>query len=161
MIALPASWPKPVSRLRGCKTMPIYEYACRSCEHQFESIQKASERPLQDCPECGEPTLKKLMSAPVFRLKGSGWYETDFKTGDKRNVAGNGDAEGGKTDEKAGDKADAPKADAADGGGGAEKAKAGAENGKAAKADAKPAKDAGSKAPAAGGKPAKPAPSKK
>lgn len=165
MIALPASWPKPVSRLRGCKTMPIYEYACRSCEHQFESIQKASEQPLQDCPECGEPTLKKLMSAPVFRLKGSGWYETDFKTGDKRNVAGNGDAEGGaesgKADDKAGDKADAPKADAADGGGGAEKAKAGAENGKAAKADAKPAKDAGSKASAAGGKPTKPAPSKK
>ena len=143
--------------------MPIYEYACRSCEHQFESIQKASEQPLQDCPECGEPTLKKLLSAPVFRLKGSGWYETDFKTGDKRNVAGNGDAEGGaergKPDEKAGDKADAPKANAADGGGGGEKAKAGAENGKAAKADAKPAKDAsGGKTPAAGGKPA---PSKK
>lgn len=66
--------------------MPIYEYACRSCEHQFESIQKASEAPLRDCPECGEAALKKLLSAPVFRLKGKGWYETDFKTGDKRNV---------------------------------------------------------------------------
>ena len=156
----PGQLAQPVSHLRGCKTMPIYEYACRSCEHQFESIQKASEQPLQDCPACGEPTLKKLLSAPVFRLKGSGWYETDFKTGDKRNVAGAGDAEGGKADEKAGDKADASKAGAA-AGGGADKAKAGAENGKAAKADAKPAKDAGSKAAAAGGKPAaKPAPSK-
>ena len=71
--------------------MPIYEYACGSCEHQFETIQRASEEPLRDCPECGEATLKKLLSAPVFRLKGSGWYETDFKTGDKRNVAGGGD----------------------------------------------------------------------
>ena len=67
--------------------MPIYEYACDSCEHRFETIQKASEEPLRDCPECGEATLKKLLSAPVFRLKGSGWYETDFKTGDKRNVS--------------------------------------------------------------------------
>lgn len=66
--------------------VPIYEYACRRCEHQFETIQKASEEPLSDCPECGEPALRKLLSAPVFRLKGSGWYETDFKTGDKRNV---------------------------------------------------------------------------
>ena len=71
--------------------MPIYEYACGSCEHQFETIQRASEEPLRDCPACGEAALKKLLSAPVFRLKGSGWYETDFKTGDKRNVAGGGD----------------------------------------------------------------------
>ena len=70
--------------------MPIYEYACRSCEHRFETIQRASEEPLRDCPECGDATLKKLLSAPVFRLKGSGWYETDFKSGDKRNVADSG-----------------------------------------------------------------------
>ena len=70
--------------------MPIYEYACGSCEHQFETIQKASEAKLTDCPECGEATLRKLLSAPVFRLKGSGWYETDFKTGSKKNVAGDG-----------------------------------------------------------------------
>ena len=74
--------------------MPIYEYACRSCTHRFETIQKAAEDPLRDCPECGESTLKKLLSAPVFRLKGSGWYETDFKTGDKRNVVESGDAKG-------------------------------------------------------------------
>lgn len=79
--------------------MPIYEYACGSCEHQFETIQRASEEPLRDCPECGETALKKLLSAPVFRLKGSGWYETDFKTKDKRNVTDSGDGkEGGGKD---------------------------------------------------------------
>ena len=79
--------------------MPIYEYACGSCEHQFETIQRASEEPLRDCPECGETALKKLLSAPVFRLKGSGWYETDFKTKDKRNVTDSGDGkEGGEQD---------------------------------------------------------------
>ncbi|MDE0191334.1 MAG: zinc ribbon domain-containing protein [Gammaproteobacteria bacterium] len=92
--------------------MPIYEYACRSCEHQFETIQKASEPVLTDCPECGEATLKKLLSAPVFRLKGGGWYETDFKTGDKKNVSDNGESEGSdsKADDsktKAADSADA------------------------------------------------------
>ena len=73
--------------------MPIYEYACRSCEYQFETIQKASEPVLTDCPECGEASLRKLLSAPVFRLKGSGWYETDFKTGDKKNVSDNGESD--------------------------------------------------------------------
>ena len=77
--------------------MPIYEYACRSCEHQFETIQKASEPALTDCPECGDAALKKLLSAPVFRLKGSGWYETDFKTGDRKNVVGNGESDKTKT----------------------------------------------------------------
>ena len=74
--------------------MPIYEYACRSCEHQFETIQKSSEEPLKDCPECGETALRKLLSAPVFRLKGGGWYETDFKTGDRRNVSEGAEASG-------------------------------------------------------------------
>ena len=74
--------------------MPIYEYACGSCEHRFETIQRASEEALVDCPSCGEGALKKLLSAPNFRLKGSGWYETDFKTGDKRNVVGDSAAEG-------------------------------------------------------------------
>ena len=78
--------------------MPIYEYACGSCEHRFETIQKASEQPLRDCPECGEEALKKLLSAPVFRLKGSGWYETDFKTNDKRNVSDGPEAAGGKAE---------------------------------------------------------------
>ena len=81
--------------------MPIYEYACRSCEHQFETIQKASEPVLTDCPECGDAALRKLLSAPVFRLKGGGWYETDFKTGEKKNVVGNGESD--KPDSKADD----------------------------------------------------------
>ena len=68
--------------------MPIYEYACKKCDHLFDVLQKMSDEPLTFCPECGEPGLKKLISAPSFRLKGGGWYETDFKTGDKRNLAG-------------------------------------------------------------------------
>ena len=89
--------------------MPIYEYACRSCEHRFETIQRASEDALVDCPSCGEAALKKLLSAPNFRLKGSGWYETDFKTGDKRNVAGDASTEGDgqKSDANGDAKADA------------------------------------------------------
>jgi len=71
--------------------MPIYEYACSSCEHRFDELQKVSEAALVHCPECNEPALRKLLSAPKFRLKGQGWYETDFKTGDKRNLAGDGD----------------------------------------------------------------------
>ena len=66
--------------------MPIYEYACQNCEHTLDALQKISDEPLVDCPACGEPTLKKLLSAPRFRLKGGGWYETDFKTGGKKNV---------------------------------------------------------------------------
>ena len=59
--------------------MPIYEYQCNSCDHRLEKIQKFSDSPLQDCPECGNSSLKKLVSAASFRLKGTGWYETDFK----------------------------------------------------------------------------------
>ncbi len=68
--------------------MPIYGYTCNSCEHSFDALQKMSDPKLVDCPECGEPSLRRLLSAPKFRLKGKGWYETDFKTGDKRNIAG-------------------------------------------------------------------------
>ena len=67
--------------------MPIYEYRCEKCEHQLEKIQKMSDDPLVDCPQCHQPTLKKIISAAAFRLKGKGWYETDFKGGNKRNVA--------------------------------------------------------------------------
>ena len=67
--------------------MPIYEYQCESCAHQFETMQKLSEAVLTDCPECGESALKKLVSRVSFRLKGSGWYETDFKSDNQRNVA--------------------------------------------------------------------------
>jgi len=67
--------------------MPIYEYRCSSCGHQLESLQKLSDAPLTDCPECNKSTLQKQISAAGFRLSGGGWYETDFKSGNKRNVA--------------------------------------------------------------------------
>lgn len=67
--------------------MPIYEYQCQACGHRLESLQKLSEEPLKDCPACGQPALSRLVSAAGFRLKGGGWYETDFKSGNKRNVA--------------------------------------------------------------------------
>jgi putative FmdB family regulatory protein len=67
--------------------MPIYEYECKACGHREEVIQKMSDDPLVDCPECKKPELKKLISAAGFRLKGGGWYETDFKGGSKKNVA--------------------------------------------------------------------------
>ena len=73
--------------------MPIYEYRCESCEHKLEALQKISDQPLSDCPECAKPTLKKLISAAAFRLKGGGWYETDFKTGNKKNLAGDSGGE--------------------------------------------------------------------
>ena len=68
--------------------MPIYEYCCQECGHSLEAIQKLADAPLTDCPECGKAALKKQVSAPAFRLSGGGWYETDFKTGDKKNIAG-------------------------------------------------------------------------
>tara|TARA_B100000927_G_C16182873_1_gene356111 strand:- start:196 stop:501 length:306 start_codon:yes stop_codon:yes gene_type:complete len=71
--------------------MPIYDYFCKSCDHSFDALQKISEPKLIDCPKCGKSTLKKMLSAPKFRLKGKGWYETDFKTGNKRNLAGGPD----------------------------------------------------------------------
>ena len=67
--------------------MPIYEYRCESCEHRLEKLQKMSEGDLVDCPECKHPSLKRLVSAAAFRLKGGGWYETDFKQDNKRNLA--------------------------------------------------------------------------
>ena len=67
--------------------MPIYEYQCGACGHQLEKLQKISDAPLTDCPACDKAELTKLLSAPGFRLKGGGWYETDFKTGNKKNIA--------------------------------------------------------------------------
>ena len=64
--------------------MPFYEYECENCKFYTELLQKVSDAPLKKCPSCGKNTMKKLVSAPVFRLKGGGWYETDFK-GDKEN----------------------------------------------------------------------------
>jgi putative FmdB family regulatory protein len=67
--------------------MPIYEYRCQSCNHELEALQKLSDPELTDCPSCGQPHLQKLISAAGFRLKGSGWYETDFKKGNQKNLA--------------------------------------------------------------------------
>ena len=84
--------------------MPFYEYQCQACGEHHEALQKVSEPPLQDCPACGKPELKKLISAAGFRLKGGGWYETDFKSDKKRNLhdsAGKSDsASGSKSDSK-------------------------------------------------------------
>ena len=69
--------------------MPIYEYQCLACGESHDALQKLSDAPLVDCPACGKPDLKKKISAAWFRLTGSGWYETDFKTSDKKkNLAG-------------------------------------------------------------------------
>ncbi|HEY7239609.1 MAG TPA: FmdB family zinc ribbon protein [Burkholderiales bacterium] len=75
--------------------MPFYEYECEACGHQLEALQKISDAPLRKCPHCGKSRLRRLISPPVFRLKGSGWYETDFKSDKegKRNLAGRADKE--------------------------------------------------------------------
>lgn len=68
--------------------MPIYEYVCGACEATHEALQKISDEPLTLCPKCGKETLKKKVSAAAFRLKGGGWYETDFKKSGQKNLAG-------------------------------------------------------------------------
>ena len=122
--------------------MPFYEYQCSSCGHHHEELQKVSDRPLRKCPACGRPALKRLVSAPVFRLKGGGWYETDFKSDgeSKRNLAGEKEPAAGE-----GPAAEKPKV----------------EKSKDDKADAKPAeKKADAPAKAAAAKKPKPARSK-
>lgn len=98
--------------------MPIYEYRCEACGHEEEFLQKISAEPLTDCPACGKPELKRKISAAAFRLKGGGWYETDFKNSNQKNLAGERDAKGGdsggksdsgSTDKSGGDKAAATK----------------------------------------------------
>lgn len=81
--------------------MPFYEYECSNCKFYVEALQKVSDQPLKQCPSCKKQTLKKLVSAPVFRLKGGGWYETDFKSDkeEKRNLAGREEAAESKADE--------------------------------------------------------------
>ena len=70
--------------------MPIYEYVCQQCDHHLEALQKLSDEPLKFCPECGEASLLKQVSAAAFRLKGTGWYETDFKNSGKQKEKTNG-----------------------------------------------------------------------
>lgn len=86
--------------------MPIYEYRCDNCGHEFETIQKVSDAPLTTCPECAEEALRKKVSAAGFRLKGGGWYETDFKAGKKKNVAGDKSGGDAGADKSAGTKSE-------------------------------------------------------
>jgi putative FmdB family regulatory protein len=94
--------------------MPIYEYECQKCGHTLEALQKFSDKPLRECPECGKHQLKRLVSAPLFRLAGSGWYETDFKSDQerKRNLLEKGDKEpAAAADDKAAKAPQPPKAE--------------------------------------------------
>lgn len=133
--------------------MPFYEYQCEACGHHHEAMQKMSDAPLKTCPHCGKARLKRLISAPVFRLKGGGWYETDFKSDQetKRNLHG----EEAKADKaEAGDK----KTEAAPA-----KTEAKAETKAETKADTKPeakpaAKPPAKAAPSRSKKPARKAP---
>ncbi len=84
--------------------MPIYAYRCTSCGHQLDALQKLSDAALVDCPACAAPALSKLLTAPGFQLKGSGWYATDFKGGSKPKS----DSDGAGSDAKSGAKTDAP-----------------------------------------------------
>jgi putative FmdB family regulatory protein len=82
--------------------MPFYEYQCNICGHTLEAMQKLHDAPLKKCPQCGKPQLQRLMSAPVFRLKGGGWYETDFKSDQdaKRNLVDRPEAQAPKEEKK-------------------------------------------------------------
>jgi putative FmdB family regulatory protein len=122
--------------------MPFYEYQCKSCGHDLEAMQKISDPPLKKCPHCGKSQLQRLMSAPVFRLKGGGWYETDFKgdSDNKKNLADRPDADAPKDSGKDGAK-DAGATAAADAKGGEGKA-GDAKAGDAKAAEGGSAKDA-------------------
>ncbi|NCF63138.1 MAG: zinc ribbon domain-containing protein [Gammaproteobacteria bacterium] len=81
--------------------MPIYEYQCGSCGEELEKLQRMSDAPLTDCPGCGEAKLQRMVSAAGFRLKGAGWYETDFKKGSKKNLHDTGtSSKAGTADDK-------------------------------------------------------------
>ena len=110
--------------------MPIYGYVCKSCEHTFDALQKMSDDPLVDCPECGAPELRKQLSAPKFRLKGGGWYSDLYASskkdgGDKGDKGGAGESSGAekggsseKKDKGAGGKAGSKKSGSKKGSGG-------------------------------------------
>jgi putative FmdB family regulatory protein len=87
--------------------MPIYEYQCDACGHYLEALQQIADSPLKKCPDCGKPKLRRLLSAPMFLLKGSGWYETDFKSDKeiKRNLADRPEKEESKSEAASGDTA--------------------------------------------------------
>ncbi|MCZ6804975.1 MAG: zinc ribbon domain-containing protein [Proteobacteria bacterium] len=89
--------------------MPIYEYKCDRCDHRLEILQKINEDPAKSCPECGEESLRKLISAVAFKLKGTGWYETDFK--DKKPEKETKNTNGEKKDTKKSSGSDSKKSD--------------------------------------------------
>ena len=89
--------------------MPIYEYQCTSCGHELEKLQRMSDPALTDCPACHESELKRLVSAAGFRLKGAGWYETDFKNDGKKNLHDSAESEGGSSKSKDSDSKASPK----------------------------------------------------
>jgi putative FmdB family regulatory protein len=127
--------------------MPFYEYQCKQCGHHLEAMQKVHDAPLKKCPDCGKSALQRLMSAPVFRLKGAGWYETDFKSDQegKRNLAEKPEAEPVKDDKKDGKDAKDTKEPAAKEATAKEEPKTAAKptDGAADKSAAKPAANAG------------------
>ena len=84
--------------------MPIYEYECTQCGYQLDALQGINEPRLSECPACNKTSLKRLISAPNFRLKGKGWYETDFKTGNRKNLVENNDDSSVKKDKTKEDK---------------------------------------------------------
>ena len=96
--------------------MPIYEYRCQSCGHELEKLQRMSDAALTACPACGKDKLRRLISAAGFRLKGAGWYETDFKSGDKRNLADSSGAKGESAGKSNGSGADSTSASKSDSG---------------------------------------------
>jgi putative FmdB family regulatory protein len=89
--------------------MPIYEYQCNACGFDLEKLQRINDEPLLDCPKCGKPELRRLVSAAGFRLKGAGWYETDFKKSGKKNLHDTGSSTAAQSEIKPADKpADKP-----------------------------------------------------
>jgi putative FmdB family regulatory protein len=112
--------------------MPIYAYRCEDCGHELDALQKISDAPLSDCPECGAPALKKQITAAAFRLKGAGWYETDFKKDGKKNIHETGDQPAAKDGDAKTGKDGGAKADKTD------KADAGAKKESGTKVDAAP-----------------------
>ena len=122
--------------------MPIYEYQCAACGHLHEALQKISDAALTDCPACGKAALRKKVSAVAFRLKGSGWYETDFKSDNRKNLAG--DRDGAKSGDKSG-------AAQSEGNSGVKSAGEGKSESRDKQADKQTDKGSASPAPKAGG----------